>query len=206
MPYSPEDGRRFENLFVNIEEPRNRKPGLLTYDDREYLLGEKDMEDVSEAQLRQRLRDRIRNGLLDFGLLLYLLEERDMNTIGSSIQGSRRKVGNSEMYRGSEYTIGFIYYLIAEHSSASFEDVLEDAVEEAGVRRSEAVTEGQYRYPEATANVDVTWRTTEADPEKSLEKLRDGEYLNDHEIAALIRDGDLDERDWQRLRTLSDDV
>ena len=52
---------------------RDRPQGMLTYADRAYLLGETTPETLAaERKKRQRIRQRIRNAIIDFSLLIHL--------------------------------------------------------------------------------------------------------------------------------------
>jgi len=121
------DGRSPEVHTLYNRDARDREPGMLTYDDREYLLGQKNVSGGSEAQLRQRMRDRVRNALLDFELLLKAMEDRDIQTIFDNITEPPwpRESEISEVYHGSEYALAFLYYGITECTHANFERLLE---------------------------------------------------------------------------------
>lgn len=69
----PDDGARAHDL--------ERDRGILTMEDRRFLVGEMDYEDQQSARrTRARIRKRVTNALLDFELLRYL-EDRDRNQI-----------------------------------------------------------------------------------------------------------------------------
>ncbi|MBX0322933.1 hypothetical protein EGH21_07820 [Halomicroarcula sp. F13] len=198
----PEDER--ESWLRHNKDPHDRPQGLLTYDDREYLLGEKDISDASETQLRQRMRDRIRNGLVDFELLFHYLDDRDLQTIFSDITEPPEGSEISEVYDGIRWALAFSYYGITEHTHVNFERLLEEAIE-IGSNRSRKATEGEHQKAAiASVNIEVDWRVRFVDPERAMEKLRDGEWLTDKEIGALVRHGDLDNEDLERLR--EDDI
>lgn len=203
MAYYDGDDNDDEDLeLMDTESPRDRQPGLLTYDDREYLFGEKDVEGAAEDQLRQRLRDRVRNGLLDFELLLARLEDRDIATIFEDVTPPPWPEGgdDGEGFRSVEYALAFLYHGVSEYSRVDFEAALEDAIREGGTRSSKARGDGYFLTAEPTVNIDVDWTVAQADLEAALESLREGEPLRGEEIAALVRHGDLSERDWELLR------
>lgn len=185
------------------ENPRDREPGILTYDDREYLFGLKeDVTEGSEAQLRQRMRDRIRNGLLDFEILMYYLEDRDIQTIFDNISDPPWPSGSdgSEVYHGTEFALAFIYHGITECTHANFEKLLESAIERSSGRSREARKGPHHRVADATVNIEVDWVVGAIDHEHALEKLRSGDGLSNKELGSLVRHGDLNEEDWERLR------
>lgn len=201
-----EDPEDYELKPYITEDARERPPGLLTYDDREYLLGEKDVEGTAETQLRQRLRDRVRAGLLDFELLLYLLNEQDIRTIFDGITEPpwRHSSDVSEVYRGSRNTLAFVYYGIDECTHASFENLLETAIEDAGGRSSKSKEGPHEKVPNATVNIDVDWSVLGINVEHALEKLREGEPLTEQELGGLVRSGELEDDDWERLKNLGE--
>lgn len=191
-------------LFRNAEfteHSRDRDPGILTYADRAYLLGEKDVSGGSEVQLRQRMRDRVRNGLLDFELLLRYMDDRDIQTIFNNASSPSQR-GESEpdnIYWGAESALGFIYHGISEHTHANFEQLVRSAVEYGSSRSKRARQGPHYSIAEASVDIELEWNHDIIDHEHTLEKLRSGAQLTDPELAALVRYGDLDPDDWTRL-------
>jgi len=187
---------------VNNENPRDRDPGMLTYDDREYLLGEKDVSGGSETQLRQRMRDRVRNGLLDFELLMMAMESRDIQTIFDNTTEPPWPDGldGGDLYHGSVYALAFIYYGITECTFVNFERLLEDAIERASGRKEKAREGPHGQVADASVNIEVEWSVGGIDHNRVREKLRNGDRLTNQEIGSLIRHGELEEEDWKQLR------
>jgi hypothetical protein len=64
-------------------DPDDRGRGVLTPKDRAFLRGEAEYEAKSNSarRARQRIRDRIRNAVLDFGLIAEVMQDRDRETI-----------------------------------------------------------------------------------------------------------------------------
>jgi hypothetical protein len=62
--------------FLGLDRPR----GILTKEDRRYLVGEKEVSDQAERDTRYRIRERVKNSLADFELLLNLRDE-DRETV-----------------------------------------------------------------------------------------------------------------------------
>lgn len=61
--------------YNNPDRPR----GILTADDRRFLLGEKEFKhQQSKTNARSRIRKRVANGILDFGLIYYHLRDEDI--------------------------------------------------------------------------------------------------------------------------------
>ena len=77
-----------------------RGKGVLTEKDKQYLRGEIELTGAQERIQRQRMRERIRNGIIDFALLFAHLDERDRKQIlfdkegssaGFNLQGDKRR-------------------------------------------------------------------------------------------------------------------
>ena len=64
-------------------DPDDRGRGVLTKEDRRFLRGEAEYEAKSNSarRARQRIRDRVRNAVLDFGLIAEVMQDRDRETI-----------------------------------------------------------------------------------------------------------------------------
>jgi hypothetical protein len=62
-----------------------RDRGILTEADRQYLEGEKELKPQSEREARQRIRNRLENGLLDLALLRFRLRDDDREPVAESI-------------------------------------------------------------------------------------------------------------------------
>lgn len=185
------------------EHPRDRDQGLLTYDDREYLFGEKDVTKESEAQLRHRMRNRIENGMLDFELLLYHLNDHDYQIIFDNMLdlSQSAKSRRAEFHHSSGFALAFLYYGITEYTNVNFGQLVENAIEIMGKRRPKTADNGHTRYPIASVDIDINWEEA-ISPDHALERLRNGEVLTDREIGTLVRQGDLTEEDWQRLQDI----
>lgn len=183
-------------------EARDRGSGLLTYTDREYLLGENEVTGDSEAQLLQRLRDRIRNGLLDFELLLSTLDDNHIQTIFSNVSEDYRAMNDRQRqaYDGAKFTVAFLYYGISEFSQMEFEDLVESAIEYSSHRGSERRRGPHQWRAEADVNINVDWDIRAWRNDKLMEKLHSDEFLNDRELGMIVRFGDLDDEDWELIR------
>jgi hypothetical protein len=184
------------------ESARDRDPALLTYAMREYLLGEKEVSDALESQTRQRIRDRIRNGLLDFELLLCTLDDQDVQTIFSSITDDYRAMGNREreVYDGTKHTLAFLYFALSEFSQSDFEDIVENAIRSSSQRSSERRRGPHQWRAEANVDINVDWEIRAWRNDKLMEKLHSDEFLNERELGMVVRFGDLDEEDWELIR------
>lgn len=66
-----------------MAERDTRPRGILTPDDREYLLGLKELSEQSGRNARARIRERLYHSILDFKLLWTYLEDRDLEIVFS---------------------------------------------------------------------------------------------------------------------------
>lgn len=186
------------------DDARERQQGILTYNDREYLRGEKNLDGPSEIQLRQRLRDRIKNALLDFEYLALRLDEQDISLIFDNLEEPPWPSGRPEggdLYVGVTNALTFLYTGVEYYSTVDFDMMLER-----GIGEAEAKKPRQKGAHIQLPTVTVEWNTVYADPDQSLEKLRDGKILSPHELEAVLAHSDLDEDDWERLRELSKEL
>ncbi|WP_152436511.1 hypothetical protein [Halosimplex carlsbadense] len=87
----------------------DRKRGILTTDDRDYLTGRKNLQSDSERNSRNRIRNRVRNGLYDFEYLRGSLEQRDVAQLATT-----DGVADEEVFTAAEDVIGFLFRLCAQ--------------------------------------------------------------------------------------------
>lgn len=176
------------------------RPGWLTPRDRKYLLGTEPYDDpAQERNARQRLRTRIRNGLLDFRILLRELEPRDRKQVFTALN-QNDPFTDDETIREDEvssliYAIGFLA-VGAHESNLPFEQLVELGVLAADWYDDET--------PFALEDVSVTIDTeSTTDLGYIAEKIAADDPLHNFEYALLKRlyVGDID-----RLYELTADV
>jgi hypothetical protein len=172
-----------------------RDRGILTPDDRKFLEGKKEYSSKqSEVDARYRIRKRIKNGLLDFSLILGRLSGDDRSQIfKSNAPGESRKerlssedleefVKQTRFIRGIEHTIGFLYLGILD-LGWNFEEVLEAGIK-AGEEKRGAVVE--------SVSVQIEVEHSEPDVNELMKKLQSGEGITAEEMRTLIRSGESD--------------
>jgi len=87
---------------------RDRPQGLLTYADREYLLGETEPRTAAaERKKRERIRRRIRHGIIDFGLAAQLAWD-DQQMIFDDLVDDDGEITDEPLYEGLVETLEFI--------------------------------------------------------------------------------------------------
>ena len=84
----------------------DRDRGILTKDDRDYLIDWKNLETGSERNARQRIRDRTRNALYDFEYLTKELAGTDVSQIATEDGAA-----NEQIFNAAEYAIAFLFKL-----------------------------------------------------------------------------------------------
>jgi succinate dehydrogenase flavin-adding protein (antitoxin of CptAB toxin-antitoxin module) len=155
----------------------DRSRGILTPSDREFLLGRKtDYTEHSRKQKRNRIRQRVRNAILDFTILFDYLEERD-----------RELVFNPDDEHREEYTRGITNMLAFLHLGTMgyytpFKHMLAQ-----GVNRAEQELAGSdYRMVSVEFNVDPVGNI---DVDTVLEKLEAERFeeITDEELRAFVR-------------------
>lgn len=130
----------------------DRPEAILTKDQREYLFGESDIESKSarSRSMRQNIRRRVTDGILDFSILLEHLEDRDRDEIfndeAHALQDEDEDMGSVPMGQVSNSaidTIAFVFqHVDNEHGfSKKVEKAIERAAHSAGY--------------DADANVDI---------------------------------------------------
>jgi len=95
-----------------------RPRGVLSPADREYLLGESDLEDQSHGERRRRgfIRERLLHAILDFRLIFEYLEQRDIVQVfdpvrdpGRDADKSRDREKEDALRAGVEDVFAFLY-------------------------------------------------------------------------------------------------
>jgi len=179
-----------------------KNTGILSDDDKRYLLGLKEYDgenaDQKENQKRYRIRQKVINAINDFNRLDMRLSEEDRKMIFSDVE-----------LNGVMAAFRFLYEGVREQENWTHGDEL-----------SEAIADVEDRYaPRGVVvdRVDFTINFTETDPDIDLlkERIERGEILTDSEIGRLVRVGaitpeevekvkwdreewDLDELEWDR--------
>lgn len=111
----------------------DRKRGILTTDDRDYLIGRKNLTTESENNTRLRIRRRIRNGIFDFEHLVDDVETKDVEILVSDAGQP-----DEALFSSAEAAVAFIFrmcLLAPETEGASttdrFRELLENGIERA---------------------------------------------------------------------------
>jgi hypothetical protein len=168
----------------NKDTERERKTALLTRRQREYLRSEKEFESgQSERDMRYKIRERIKNGLLDFELLADELEPRDRKQIFKDVRTAALRgdehVNVDEMPQRDEveglvHTVAFLY-LAARDADLPFEKVIELGISEANFERPFVPSDVEVRIDERV----------EFDYDEIFGKIERGERISEIEYSAV---------------------
>lgn len=120
----------------------SRPRGVLSPTDREYLLGESDLEDKSHGERRRRefIRERLLHAILDFRLIFEHLEQRDIVQVfdpvrdpGRDPDKSRDREKEDALRTGIEDAFAFLYGA-TRRSHPSFRHLVKQGVERGAER------------------------------------------------------------------------
>lgn len=157
----------------------NRGRGVLTSSDRKFLAGQTDMEAESERQARQRIRDRIKNGLRDFWFIQHGLPEKDRELIADDIWADA-----GPLWQGYIDMLGFFYRLETENNY-DLEGDLFNAIKEA-----ESIMQ-QDRAAKISVDVEFSVERKIVNEHSDLnEKFENNEPMTPEEAHTLIVESD----------------
>lgn len=102
-----------------MTEQEERKRGILTPADRRYLRGDEELTEGSEYNTRRRIRERVRNSILDFAILYDHLDESDRSKIFKTDEGAWRAWEDAELHNGLRDTLALVFRegIIEQHIS-----------------------------------------------------------------------------------------
>lgn len=156
----------------------DRPRGMLSPADREFLLGETEMDhDQSRRNAEARIRERVTNALLDFNLLIHNLREKDRRQI------FEKSMDDDEFREGLMAALSFAYAGTRD-AGVDFAHVLEPAIRTTEEAHA-AKTLG------STVDVDVTF-DVETTPRTQLDdvtaKIEAGEVVTTAELFSVVVD------------------
>ncbi|SNZ06535.1 hypothetical protein SAMN06269185_1203 [Natronoarchaeum philippinense] len=178
---------------MNTDIDRDR--GILTPADRAYLLGEAEMShEQSKRNAEARIRDRIREGIVDFDLLVHSLDRRDRRQV------FERATDEETFLDGITAMLSFAYIGLKEQG-VDFERALVPAIE--GAERAYGIDQQS-----ANVTVDVEFdveTTVEARLDGIAERLDDGDPVAPRELFSLVMEGERALDDYERISLRLDD-
>lgn len=168
--------------------PEDRPRGILSMTDREYLCGLKDYaQPQTDANRRQDIRERVKNGLEDFWLLVLFLKRDEREKIVEDLGQDATEEVIASMAAFS--------YLALEQDQPRFEECLERGILMAANRDKLFRSAG--RATDADVSIGVEYNP---DPEKLYRQLEQGKNLTDAEVGVLVRHGKVDGEDLEELQ------
>ncbi|HMB51303.1 MAG TPA: hypothetical protein VKM69_11655 [Natronoarchaeum rubrum] len=173
---------------MNADIDRDR--GVLTPADRGYLLGETEMShEQSKRNAEARIRNRIREGIVDFDLLVHSLDRKDRRQVFESATDD-----DETFVDGVTAMLSFAYIGLKEQG-VDFERVLVPAV--SGAERAYGIDQQS-----ANVTVDVEFdveTTVEARLDGIAERLDDGDPVAPRELFSLVMEGERALDDYERI-------
>lgn len=124
----------------------NRDRGILTKEDRKFLIGAKDLSDQAKRNARYRVRQRLINSLYDFNLIYESLGDGDLEKVIERVSNSDLEKGGLTMTN----ILSTLYYgtIIkndsVEDSDEEFQSLVENSI--ASVERNKRDTYAKVRF------------------------------------------------------------
>jgi hypothetical protein len=176
-----DDDSQNEQVWENT----GRDRGILTKTDREYLLGERDIDGQDERNARYRIRQRLTEGFLDITLIALKMSHEDISQVVNNDRLSHEYNPMSLLTLASF----FAKHRGATNPTGKMELWLELALEYRPPDKPEGIDDGTVPLaePKATASVDLDW-----------DRLEPQDYLND-EIASAALGKDISEIESEGL-------
>jgi hypothetical protein len=172
-------------------EDLNRDRGILTKADREYLVGKSKIEKAShsERRARERIRNRLKNAILDMGLLFEHMERRDKEQVFVPDSDAR-----SDALTANSHALALLLDGVGAHRLMQHTKPNKDPSEEALRHALELVgREHRYFIREVSLEVDA-----DRIPENRLFRmLREGDKLSPESLRFLL---ELDEVDVEQVQ------
>ena len=168
-----------------MTQDQDRGRGGLTPEDRAFLSGETEYQyQQSEVNTRRRIRERVRNTLLDFPLLLYYLADDDFEQMIDSFEGMTQR---RELKRALASMVGFVYFESLT-GDRGFEYYIARGIERAEDRRHQEVA----NVHAEVNNLDVTLTLdsfSKPDFDRTLERIESGDLdsLTGRERAEILK-------------------
>lgn len=167
--------------------PEERPRGILSKTDRDYLCGLKDYaQPQTDANRRQDIRERVKNGLKDFALLWMFLERKERDKIFEALG----EEGTDEVI---ESMIGFAY-LSLDQDTTRFEECIERGV--LGAANADKMFRSAGRATDVDASIDIEYTP---DLDKLYQRFQEGGQLSDADVGLLVRAGKLDLTDLRKI-------
>lgn len=175
----------------------DRPRGILSPADREFLLGETEMNhEQSRRNAEARIRERVTNAVLDFYLLVHHLKEKDRRQI------FEKSIDDDAFVEGLMAMVSFVYAGLDE-TGTDFEHVLVPAI-----RKSEEVYAADSMG--TTVEVDVTFdveTTVGSELDDVVARLDAGDPVSPRELFSVVVEGSATPSDYDEidLRLRGDD-
>lgn len=184
-----------DGLIPDDDRPR----GILSQADRQFLRGEKEYNsEQSKRDARYRIRERVKNSILDFSILYQHLDQRDRDQIFSPLSRDHEEVLGSDPEMSKESVSHMIeegmfiagitdclsfFYRETQGRNISFEDMFREAVRDMEEQKG-------YIVNDVSLKIDIEREQPEM--EDLINRLNQGDSLTKEEISAIIRSEEFD--------------
>jgi hypothetical protein len=177
-------------------------PGMLTSSQREYIIGESDVEKGSQRErtIRSRIRERLVNGINDLDLALWGLDKRDLGQVETTISGRN----NELLQRAAGRLLAFSALSVEEasHTNPEFEkavdansiaDIVVNLVPHSTERFFHEYLQSEYidherwtlRDSELNSNVGFDYANSDSPSRSSAELQR---FVQQYEMGEITKD------------------
>jgi len=168
--------------------PEDRPRGILSPTDREYLCGLKEYaQPQTDANRRQEIRERVKNGLKDFALLWLLLERKEREKVFDEL-------GEEVTDEVIESMVSFAH-LGLDRDKTRMEERIQHGL--LGAENVNKLFRSAGRATDVNVSIDIEYNP---DIEKLYERFEQGRELTDTEVGLLVRSGRLESDDIEKLR------
>lgn len=153
----------------------DRPSAMLTPTQRTYLWDDSDIDSSSsrDRAIRGRIRDRLRNAILDFDVIR-LLPAKDRRDVFDAMEYG------DDLYRGLREMIAFVYQ-VTQDAGIDFEELLADGVKQGTVHVSD---EGEL-LTDVSVDIQKEWSDI-LEMDEIARRFLEGEELTHEELGALV--------------------
>jgi len=168
--------------------PEDRPRGILSPTDREYLCGHKEYaQPQTDANRRQDIRERVKNGLKDFALLWLFLDRKEREKLFDDL-------GEQETDEVIESMVSFAHLGLARDKTRMEERIQRGVL---GAENADKLFRSGGRASDVDVSIDVEY---DPDIEKLYERFEKGQELTDSEIGVLVRSGRFEASEIENLQ------
>lgn len=168
--------------------PEDRPRGILSPTDREYLCGLKEYaQPQTDANRRQDIRERVKNGLKDFALLWLFLDREEREKLFDDL-------GEEKTDEVIESMVSFAH-LGLDRDKTRMEERIQHGL--LGAENVDKLFRSAGRATDVDVSINIEYNP---DIEKLYARFEKGRELTDAEVGFLVRSGRLESGDIEKLQ------